>query len=742
MLYNQSVGGGCSVTTAKPTRTPCAVSRASCKRVSYTVNSLFRNDCRHRKLLVHAPVPTPGYNSLSPFVASAVSPVEVTQAQTQAVDVDVDAYTVGRNVTLIRSSYKYRLKYEVEYNLRKGTSDNSYLLTFPAEGQAVLVDVPYEIYTKDFMGCLENLIEPSALTHLVLTHLDPKCLPTLEVLLRAATKGRPEGSRRLQLMLSNPALKLLETTLSDKEGGAELLSKVHTNVIKASGAVSLGDGTSSWSRLEMMLTPTPRWPDHMAVYDPQSQLMFTGKFFSCHVAQESHATDVGGWEKYEEDWRYFYECMLAPSAAQVALALDRLDVTVAKAASDAAATDSQDSISIWNVFGSIADKLKSLASVGSSQSMASLSSMEDMAQRVVSSIAPMHGPVVKQALSQLLVEYHMWTEAQIKAATTTSITVMYASAYGNTAALAQAISHGMTKAGVAVKTLNLELASLDEVSKAVNETDGFIIGSPTLGGHMPTQVQIALGAIIREPKAKALPCGVFGSFGWSGEAVDEMEGKLRDAGFKFAFDSIRVKFKPTSKDLQQCEQSGRDLAVEVKKKSKSKLASVAATTGLKVGAANGPTLAIGRLVGSLCIVTARDEDASCAMLASWVTQASFDPPGLTVAVKKDRAMEQLLVTGAKFSMSLIPEGEDKVLVKALSKPFTPLQDRLAGIPTKVSEVTGAAIVTSCCAALDCQVSSRMEAGDHWILYATVLGGKMLNDKSLTAVHHRKVGNHY
>jgi flavorubredoxin len=56
-----------------------------------------------------------------------------------------------------------------------------------------------------------------------------------------------------------------------------------------------------------------------------------------------------------------------------------------------------------------------------------------------------------------------------------------------------------------------------------------------------------MGAILREPGAKAMPCGVFGSFGWSGEAVDEMEGRLRDAGFGFSFDAIRVKFKPTAK---------------------------------------------------------------------------------------------------------------------------------------------------------------------------------------------------
>ena len=41
------------------------------------------------------------------------------------------------------------------------------------------------------------------------------------------------------------------------------------------------------------------------------------------------------------------------------------------------------------------------------------------------------------------------------------------------------------------------------------------------------QVQTALGAIVREPAAHELPCGVFGSFGWSGEAVDELENRLK-----------------------------------------------------------------------------------------------------------------------------------------------------------------------------------------------------------------------
>ena len=41
------------------------------------------------------------------------------------------------------------------------------------------------------------------------------------------------------------------------------------------------------------------------------------------------------------------------------------------------------------------------------------------------------------------------------------------------------------------------------------------------------QVATTLGALLRSEKAKSQKCGVFGSFGWSGEAVDELEGRLK-----------------------------------------------------------------------------------------------------------------------------------------------------------------------------------------------------------------------
>ena len=54
-------------------------------------------------------------------------------------------------------------------------------------------------------------------------------------------------------------------------------------------------------------------------------------------------------------------------------------------------------------------------------------------------------------------------------------------------------------AGVGINTLNLETMSLDEVSKAVAESAGFVIGSPTLGGHMPTQVTCQIPLLCSVP---------------------------------------------------------------------------------------------------------------------------------------------------------------------------------------------------------------------------------------------------
>jgi flavin reductase (DIM6/NTAB) family NADH-FMN oxidoreductase RutF len=130
------------------------------------------------------------------------------------------------------------------------------------------------------------------------------------------------------------------------------------------------------------------------------------------------------------------------------------------------------------------------------------------------------------------------------------------------------------------------------------------------------------------------------------------------------------------------------------------------------------------------------------MLASWVSQASFDPPGLTVAVKEDRAVEGLLPVGNRFVLNVLAEGKDKAIMKAMLKGFGPGEDRFAGLQVESSEGTGAVIFPEAAAYLECTVAQRMRAGDHWLVYATVDNGRVLSEEAQSAVHFRSVGTTY
>jgi len=307
--------------------------------------------------------------------------------------------------------------------------------------------------------------------------------------------------------------------------------------------------------------------------------------------------------------------------------------------------------------------------------------------------------------------------------------LIYASAYGNTATLSQAIARGITKAGVSVESINCEFAQPEEIKSAIEKCAGFVIGSPTLGGHAPTPVQTALGIVLSTATNTKL-AGVFGSFGWSGEAVDLLEGKLKDAGFRFGFEPIRVKFKPNESTLQNCEEAGTDFAQVLKRVTKKSLVAKQPATTVEQ--------AVGRIIGSLCVVTATQGEIKTGMLASWVTQASFNPPGLTIAVAKDRAMENLTHTSNPFIVNILAEGRE--IRKHFMKVYEPGQDRFKGLD--ITEGNGGVILNGALAYLECTVQSRMEVGDHWLVYATVDNGKVLNQDGITAVHHRKSASFY
>ena len=441
-------------------------------------------------------------------------------------------------------------------------------------------------------------------------------------------------------------------------------------VIKGSDeTLDLGQG----HMLRFLPVPTPRWPDGLWTYDDYTQTLFSDKFFGIHRC-DNPVYDLN-WGELLEDRRYYFDCLMAPNSRQVTVALERL---------------------------------------------------EGLTLRVV---APGHGPVIAYSPWEMVQAYRQWSQQQ--RGQELSVTLIYASAYGNTATVAQSLARGITKAGVSVESINAEYADPDDIKGAIEKSAGFLIGSPTLGGHAPTQIQTALGVVLSTASKNQL-AGVFGSFGWSGEAIDLLETKLKDGGYSLAFDPIRVKFKPTEVTLKYCEEVGTDFAQALKKVKRAKAPRTPATSVEQ---------AVGRLVGSLCVVTTQREELSSAMLASWVSQATFTPPGLTVAVAQDRAIESLLYPGSAFALNILKEGQHLGPMKHFLKPFGPGEDRFAGMETDTAE-NGSPVLKEAIAYLECEVTNRMECGDHWVVYATVTGGQLLQGEGKTAVHHRKTGTHY
>ncbi len=587
----------------------------------------------------HAPYPMPHAQCPIPQIAMSTTKPR-----------DVQILPIATDTTVLRSRSWSRLRFEIEYALAKGTTANSYVI----QGDKIaLIDPPGETFTQIYLDALQQRFDVKAIDYIILGHVNPNRAATLKALLEVAPQitfvSSNPGAINLRGALENPDLSII--------------------VMRGEETLDLGKGHN----LQFIPTPNPRYADLLCTYDPQTEILYSDKFFGAHICGDQVFDE--GWEIINEDRRYYFDCLMAPHARQVETALDKL-----------------------------ADLPVRLYATG-------------------------HGPLVRYALIELTKAYREWSQQQTSA--DLKVALIYASAYGNTATLAQAIARGITKAGVAVESINCEFTDPEDIRTAVEKSSGFVIGSPTLGGHAPTPVQTALGIVLSTATNNQL-AGVFGSFGWSGEAVDLIEGKLKDAGYRFGFDTIRVKFKPNDVTLQLCEEAGTDFAQTLKKAKKVRSQSVPATTVEQ---------AVGRIVGSLCVVTAKQGEISSAMLASWVAQASFSPPGLTIAVAKDRAVETLTHTGNKFVLNILKEGNHLGLMKHFLKPFGPAQDRFADVATQEAE-NGSPILNDALAYLECSVKNRLESGDHWLVYATVENGKVLNQDGVTAVHHRKSGTHY
>ena len=379
------------------------------------------------------------------------------------------------------------------------------------------------------------------------------------------------------------------------------------------------------------------------------------------------------------DFRFYYDCLMGPNARSVLQALKRMD-----------------------------------------------------ALPEINTVAVGHGPLLRQHLGHWLNDYREWSSQRSKGDSYAA--VCYLSQYGFSDRLSQAIAHGIGKADAQVQLVDLRATDPQELTALVGDAKAVVV--PTWPAEPDGELQASIGTLLAALQPKQL-VGVYDAFGGNDEPIDAVAEQLRNQGLKPAFEPLRIRQLPQGGDYQRCEESGTDLGqILTRKKSIEALRSIDANLDK----------ALGRLTGGLYIVTASqgegDARRSGAMVASWVAQASFRPPGLSVAVAKDRAIEALMQVGDSFVINVLRQDRYKPLMQHFLKRFPPGADRFEGVNVLHGAAEGGPVLTDALAYLSCRVEQRMEGPDHWIIYALVEQGNVADIDGRTAVHHRKTGNHY
>jgi len=150
--------------------------------------------------------------------------------------------------------------------------------------------------------------------------------------------------------------------------------------------------------------------------------------------------------------------------------------------------------------------------------------------------------------------------------------------------------------------------------------------------------------------------------------------------------------------------------------------------------------AIGRIPSGVYILTARLENRRGAILASWVQQASFEPPTLSVALAKGRPIGESIRASKQFALSILPD-DDKSLMKHYARPIADDADAFAGVNV-IDSPSGLPVLADALAWLECRVLSECDFGaDHNLLICQIIAGSILKDGK-PFMHVRGNGFHY
>ena len=254
--------------------------------------------------------------------------------------------------------------------------------------------------------------------------------------------------------------------------------------------VSLGDATLTFLETKML-----HWPDSMFTYLAEDRLLFSQDAFGMHVATAERFADQLDDSLLEYEGGRYYANILWPYSHLILKLIDRV---------------------------------KSL----------------DLAIDIV---APDHGPVWRKDYGRIIDLYARWAspEPDRKAL------IVYDTMWKNTERMALAIAEGMQRQDIPYKVMSLSGNHRSDIAYELLQAGALFVGSPTLNNNVfPTVIDVL--TYLKGLKPRNLVGAAFGSYGWSGESVGQVEAILREMKVGLVSEGIKARNAPDDEVIARC----------------------------------------------------------------------------------------------------------------------------------------------------------------------------------------------
>lgn len=274
-------------------------------------------------------------------------------------------------------------------------------------------------------------------------------------------------------------------------------------VVKDGETLDLGGKT-----LKFINAPFLHWPDSMFTWLEEDKTLFPCDFFGSHFCEPQVMDyNIVYPEKYETAFQGYYDAIMGPFKPYV------------------------------------------------------LKGLEKISDLDIEFICTSHGPVITKGcrLDYVREKYYQWSQPCKNEVPV--IPVFYVSAYGNTRLVAQSIQEGILSVlpQAECKVFDVIDYDISDMRAKLAQSDAFAVGSPTINRDALPPIWDLINHVDAINIQKK-PCLVFGSYGWSGEAVPFLTQRLNALKLKVFGEGYKVCFVPSDEDLQKAKELGIEFA--------------------------------------------------------------------------------------------------------------------------------------------------------------------------------------